>query len=406
MAVRRTLRRMPEQQGTPRGADSGAANTSGADSGTANTGAAPASTPAAPDLNELIGKIAAQRDIALTAIAAVANLSELTTIEPTLFGRKAPLGGLKRSLGSVAATDRGIAGRALNEAQKAVSDAHRTTRERLTSAERRVRLQSEHLDLSEALLHQNRGYLHLVTQTTEQLEDVFVAMGFTVSEGPQAETDWYNFGALNLPVAHPARSLWDTLYLDLGERSELGDGQGGEASSILLRTHTSPVQIRVMTSNEPPIYTICPGRVFRRDTADASHMPVFHQIEGLVIDRDISFADLAGTLDEFTSAYFGAAITSRLRPSYFPFTEPSAEFDITCVLCEGSGCQTCQRTGWIELGGCGMVHPNVLANCGIDFEHWTGFAFGFGIDRLALMRHGIGDLRDMYTDDIRFIEQF
>ena len=246
----------------------------------------------------------------------------------------------------------------------------------------------------------------LVTQTMERLEDVFVGMGFTVSEGPQAETDWYNFEALNLPAAHPARSMFDTLYLDLGDRTEIGDGEGGEATNILLRTHTSPVQIRVMEALKPPIYTVCPGRVFRRDTADASHMPVFHQIEGLVVDHEISLADLAGTLNEFTAAYFGGSIRSRLRPSYFPFTEPSAEFDITCVICEGAGCQTCQRTGWIELGGCGMVHPNVLANCGIDSEEWTGFAFGFGIDRLAIMRYGIKDLRDMYTNDIRFLRQF
>ena len=192
----------------------------------------------------------------------------------------------------------------------------------------------------------------------------------------------------------------------LTEVDNIGDGEGGEATNILLRTHTSPVQIRVMESTPPPIYTVCPGRVFRRDTADASHMPVFHQIEGLVIDRGISLTDLSGTLNEFTAAYFGGAISSRLRPSYFPFTEPSAEFDITCVICEGAGCQTCQRSGWIELGGCGMVHPNVLANCGLDSEEWTGFAFGFGIDRLALMRHGIKDLRDMYTNDVRFLEQF
>ena len=222
-----------------------------------------------------------------------------------------------------------------------------------------------------------------------------MGMGFTVSEGPEAETDWYNFEALNLPKWHPARSMFDTLYLNLGS----GD-------NVLLRTHTSPVQVRVMETQPPPIYTICPGRVFRRDTADASHVPAFHQIEGLVVDRGITFGDIAGTLEEFTSAYFGRAISNRLRPSYFPFTEPSGEFDITCVICEGDGCQTCQRTGWIELGGCGMVHPNVLENVGIDSEEFTGFAFGFGLDRLALMRHGIDDLRDMFTNDVRFLTQF
>ncbi len=354
----------------------------------------------------LLADIGDARARGLAAVAAAASADELAEVETTLLGRKAALGQIKQTLRSLAHEHRATVGRALNEAQQALREAHTAAADGLATAARREQLRNEQLDLTESLSGPGRGHLHVVTQTTERLEDVFVGMGFTVSEGPQAETDWYNFEALNLPAAHPARSMWDTLYLDLGERSELGDGEGGEASNVLLRTHTSPVQIRVMEVQPPPIYTICPGRVFRRDTADASHMPVFHQIEGLVVDRGISFTDLAGTLEEFTSAYFGKAISSRLRPSYFPFTEPSAEFDITCVLCEGTGCQTCQRTGWIELGGCGMVHPNVLSNCGIDFEEWTGFAFGFGIDRLALMRHGIDDLRDMYTNDIRFLAQF
>jgi phenylalanyl-tRNA synthetase alpha chain len=220
-------------------------------------------------------------------------------------------------------------------------------------------------------------------------------MGFTVAEGPEIETEWYNFGALNFPPDHPARAMYDTLYVNYGE-----------PGSTLLRTHTSPVQMRVLEAEVPPIYVVCPGRVFRSDTPDASHMPVFHQIEGLVVDKGISMADLAGTLEAFTTAYFGGAIHSRLRPSYFPFTEPSAEFDITCVICEGDGCQTCKRTGWIELGGCGMVHPNVLRNGGVDPEVFTGFAFGFGTDRLSLMRYGISDLRDMFSNDVRFLRQF
>jgi phenylalanyl-tRNA synthetase alpha chain len=357
-------------------------------------------------IDGLLSDINDARDVALASIGEVSDAPALAAIEPTLFGKKAALGQLKRHMGTVAPEDRSTVGQALNEAQVAVRDAHEDARTRFAATARRAQLENERLDLTEASPANERGHLHLVTQTSERLEDVFVAMGFTVSEGPEAETDWYNFGALNLPEAHPARSMWDTIYLDLGARTELGDGEGGDATSVLLRTHTSPVQIRVMENTAPPIYTICPGRVYRRDTADASHMPVFHQIEGLVIDRGIAFTDLAGTLNEFTSAYFGKSITSRLRPSYFPFTEPSAEFDITCVICEGDGCQTCQRTGWIELGGCGMVHPNVLANCGIDSEEWTGFAFGFGIDRLALMRHGIDDLRDMFTNDVRFLNQF
>ncbi|MEC7874216.1 MAG: phenylalanine--tRNA ligase subunit alpha [Actinomycetota bacterium] len=351
-------------------------------------------------------KIADARAAAVASIEQVDDLESLIALEPSLFGKKSELSSLKRLMGKVEEEERAGVGQALNEAQRIVRAAHAVARERFLTATRRVQLEAERLDLSESLESAVRGNLHLVTQTMERLEDVFVGMGFTVSEGPQAETDWYNFEALNLPAAHPARSMFDTLYLDLGDRTEIGDGEGGEATNILLRTHTSPVQIRVMEALKPPIYTVCPGRVFRRDTADASHMPVFHQIEGLVVDHEISLADLAGTLNEFTAAYFGGSIRSRLRPSYFPFTEPSAEFDITCVICEGAGCQTCQRTGWIELGGCGMVHPNVLANCGIDSEEWTGFAFGFGIDRLAIMRYGIKDLRDMYTNDIRFLRQF
>ena len=209
------------------------------------------------------------------------------------------------------------------------------------------------------------------------------------------ETDWHNFGALNFPPDHPARDMYDTLYVEMGE-----------PGSTVLRTHTSPVQVRAMTGQEPPFYLIMPGRVFRQDTPDATHMPVFHQIEGLVVDRDISFADLAGTLEAFTSKFFGGSIHSRLRPSYFPFTEPSAEYDINCIFCEGRGCRTCGQTGWLELGGCGMVHPNVFKAVGYDPEEWSGFAFGFGIDRLALMRHGVDDIRELYTNDTRFLEQF
>jgi phenylalanyl-tRNA synthetase alpha chain len=222
-----------------------------------------------------------------------------------------------------------------------------------------------------------------------------VAMGYNVAEGPEAETDWYNFEALNMPPDHPARSMWDTFYL-----------KAGEPGSVVLRTHTSPVQIRVMQSQRPPIYSVMPGRCYRKETADARHLAVFHQIEGLVVDRGISFADLAGTIEQFTSAYFGPSIHSRLRPSYFPFTEPSAEFEVTCIFCEGAGCRTCSHTGWIELGGCGMVHPNVFKAVGIDPEGYTGFAFGFGIDRLDMMKRGVDDLRHYLTNDIRFLRQF
>ncbi|MFP3907855.1 MAG: phenylalanine--tRNA ligase subunit alpha [Acidimicrobiales bacterium] len=331
----------------------------------------------------------------LEAVAGADDLDRLRTLETELLGKRSELTRLKSGLGQLDPDQRRSAGARLNECRQNLEAAFADRRRDLEATARRQRLEAERLDLTEVVDGPRLGHLHLVTQAHDELEDTFCGMGFTIAEGPEIETEWYNFGALNFPPGHPARAMYDTLYVEFGE-----------PESTLLRTHTSPVQMRVMEQNEPPIYVVCPGRVFRSDTPDASHMPVFHQIEGLVVDRDISMADLAGTLDEFTTAYFGGAIHARLRPSYFPFTEPSAEFDITCVLCEGEGCRTCARTGWIELGGCGMVHPNVLRNGGIDPEVYTGFAFGFGTDRLSLMRYGIGDLRDMFSNDIRFLRQF
>jgi phenylalanyl-tRNA synthetase alpha chain len=328
-------------------------------------------------------------------ISAAATLEELRALEADLLGKAGELTALKKGLGALDPDERKIAGQAMNEARFSLEALLSDRRTVLENAQRAITLAGERLDLTEITDELQRGTVHLVTQTWDRLVDVFLGMGFTVAEGPEVETDWYNFEALNIPAAHPARGMWDTLYVDLGD-----------PETVLMRTHTSPVQIRVMTDGEPPIYAIMPGRVYRRDTADASHMPVFHQIEGLVVDRNISFADLAGTLEAFTSAYFGGSIHSRLRPSYFPFTEPSAEYDINCVFCEGRGCRTCGQTGWLELGGCGMVHPTVLSNVGLDPEEWSGFAFGFGLDRLALMRHGVDDIREMYTGDVRFLEQF
>jgi phenylalanyl-tRNA synthetase alpha chain len=329
------------------------------------------------------------------AVGAATDLDQLRAVEAEWLGKRSQLTRLKAGLGGLDPDERREAGARLNECRQVLQQRVAERRRALESEARRRQLDDERLDLTEVVGGTRLGHLHLVTQAHDQLEDTFVGMGFTVAEGPEIETEWYNFGALNFPPGHPARAMYDTLYVEFGE-----------PESTLLRTHTSPVQMRVMEQNAPPIYVICPGRVFRSDTPDASHMPVFHQIEGLVVDRGITMADLAGTLDEFTAAYFGRDIHTRLRPSYFPFTEPSAEFDITCVICEGEGCRTCGRTGWIELGGCGMVHPNVLRNGGIDPEVYTGFAFGFGTDRLSLMRYGISDLRDMFSNDIRFLRQF
>ena len=323
------------------------------------------------------------------------TLDELRVVEAETLGKRSPLSALHQRLGSLSVDERREAGRTLNETRARIEGIVARRRGELEADERRRQLDDERLDLTEVLPGRERGHLHLVTQTRDALEDVFVGMGFGVAEGPEVETDWYNFEALNIPPAHPARSLWDTLYLNWGE-----------PESTLLRTHTSPVQIRVMQSQGPPIYSVMPGRCYRQETSDARHLAVFHQIEGLVVDHGITFGHLAGTIEAFTNAYFGAKIHSRLRPSYYPFTEPSADFEVGCIFCDGAGCRVCSHTGWIELGGCGMVHPNVFGAVGIDAEEWTGFAFGFGIDRLAMIRHDFDDLRYLLTNDVRFLKQF
>lgn len=332
----------------------------------------------------MLEEIAAIEADASPRIMAATTLEELRTLEQGLLGKRSVLADLKAKVGRLDPDDRRTAGEAINRVRRALDAAMSARRAELEVVARQQQAASERLDLTEVLPVAGPGHLHLVTQALQRLEDVFVGMGFTVAEGPEVETDWHNFGALNFPPDHPARDMYDTLYVEMGA-----------PGSTLLRTHTSPVQVRVMTSQKPPFYIVVPGRVFRQDTPDATHMPVFHQIEGLVVDRDITFADLAGTVDAFTKAFFGGEFASRLRPSYFPFTEPSAELDI--IRPDGS---------YLELGGCGMVHPNVLTSCGVDPEEWQGFAFGFGIDRLAITRHGVEDMRDLFTNDIRFLSQF
>ena len=337
----------------------------------------------------MLSDITTARDAALHDIAASGSLDEVASLTTRLVGKKGELAQLKTRLGSLESIDeKRTAGAAINEALTAVTDALEARRTELGTEALAQQVGAERLDLTEYVGRPTRGHAHLVTQAWERLEDVFIGLGFQVAEGPEVETDWHNFEALNMPIGHPARGEWDTLFVDHVP-------PGGEPGTTVLRTHTSPVQIRTMLESEPPIYVVAPGRVFRRDTPDATHMPVFHQIEGLVIDRHITMADLAGTIEAFTKAFFGPGFTSRLRPSYFPFTEPSAEFDIQRP--DGS---------WIELGGCGMVHPNVLRAGGLESEEWSGFAFGFGIDRMAIMRHGVADIREMFSDDIRFMEQF
>ncbi|MDP6281776.1 MAG: phenylalanine--tRNA ligase subunit alpha [Acidimicrobiales bacterium] len=321
---------------------------------------------------------------AAASIEEAVDLDALSEVDTALLGKKSAVTTAKRGLGDLEPDQRREAGGRLNEARATIEGLVASRRTELDAADRVVRLEAERMDLTEADRGRRLGHRHVVTQTWDRLEDLFVGMGYTVAEGPEIEDEWHNFGALNFPLGHPARDMYDTLYVDYGE-----------PQSTLLRTHTSPVQIRVMEAGEPPFYSIMPGRVFRSDTADATHMPVFHQLEALVVDRDITFGDLAGTLEAFTTAYFGEGFATRLRPSYFPFTEPSAEFDVQRP--DGS---------WLELGGCGMVHPEVLRAGGLDPEEWSGFAFGFGLDRLALMRHGIDDLRELFRNDHRFLSQF
>jgi len=334
-------------------------------------------------LQTTLDAIASARDAALARIAEVTDLGSARALDAELLGKRGALGSVKSGLGGLAPEERKDAGRALNEATAEVAAALAAAQAGLERAEHLATLAAERLDLTELTPRPRRGHLHLVTQTVERLEDVFVGLGFTVEEGPEVETDFNNFEALNMPPAHPARSMWDTFFVDWHQ-----------PFSTVLRTHTSPVQIRVMQEQPPPIYAVMPGRVFRRDTPDATHLPVFHQIEGLVVDRGITFAHLAGTIEAFTQAYYGPGFSSRLRPSYFPFTEPSAEIDMSF------------GDGWLEIAGAGQVHPNVLRAVGIDPERYQGFAFGMGPDRLTMLRYGVNDLRAFYENDLRFLEQF
>lgn len=331
---------------------------------------------------------------ALGQLATITTLAALDELQTELLGKRSALARAHQGLVALDPGQRPEAGRRLNEARRLIESHLADKRGELEQGERAVRLDADRLDLTEVVAPRGRGRLHVVQRTRDELEDVLVGMGFVVAEGPEAETDWYNFEALHMPPAHPARGMWDTLYLELGD-----------PETVMLRTHTSPVQVHLMETQGPPIYAVMPGKCYRRDTPDARHIPTFHQIEGLVVDRGISFADLAGTIETFTTAYFGPDIHSRLRPSYFPFTEPSAEYEVTCTICKGKGCRTCSQTGWIELGGCGMVDPAVFAAVGIDADEWTGFAFGFGIDRCAQMRHEIPDMRVFFDNDVRVLRQ-
>ena len=341
------------------------------------------------DLTALLDEELARARDQIDKVETAADLEEF---ERTFLGKRSAATAANQGIKDLAPEDRPKAGPAVSAYKAAVNEVVEARRAALGDGAGDV---FDRLDLTLPGRGLGRGHLHLITQVQQELEEVFLGLGYEVAEGPEVETDFYNFEALNMPPAHPARSMWDTLYVKLGRPEE-----------VVLRTHTSPVQIRVMESRQPPVYTVMPGRCYRRDTLDARHSPVFHQIEGLVVDEGITFGDLAGTIDAFTRAYFGPGHTSRLRPSYFPFTEPSAEFEVTCFVCDGAGCSVCSKTGWLELGGCGMVDPNVFRAVGYDSERYTGFAFGFGLERMAMVRYGVEHIKSFFENDIRFLKQF
>ena len=329
---------------------------------------------------------------AQAAVAASTDAGSLDEVRVRYLGKKGELTGLLKGLGKLSPEERPAAGAEINKAKEALQASIATRKTALDDEAINAKLASETIDVTLPGRKADIGALHPVTQVLRRMEDFFQSVGYDVVEGPEIEDDYHNFEALNLPEHHPARAMHDTFYFN---------------PEILLRTHTSPVQVRVMESQKPPIRIICPGRVYRVDPPDPSHLPMFHQVEGLVVDRDVSFADLKGTVIEFLRVFFEKEdLEVRFRPSYFPFTEPSAEVDVQCVHCEGAGCRVCSQTGWLEVMGSGMVHPRVLEYAGIDSEEYTGFAFGMGPDRLAMLRYGVDDLRHYLDNDLRFLRQF
>ena len=336
-------------------------------------------------------QIAGIRTECLQALDKVSSLGELEQLRVAVLGKKGSLTGLLRGMGQVDPALRPMVGQWINQAREELEGSLSAREEALRSDALRKRLLDEAIDVTQPGLLPRAGVRHPGSMVLDQVIDCFVGLGFEVVEGPQIELDHYNFELLNIPKNHPARDAQDTFYID---------------DNTVLRTHTSPVQARVMTTRKPPIRVVCPGRVYRADEVDATHSPVFHQIEGLVIDEHITMADLRGTLDAFAKRLYGEDIATRFRPSFFPFTEPSAEVDLTCFNCRGKGCRVCKGTGWIEVLGSGMVNPKVLEMCGIDSSKYSGFAFGIGLERITMLRYGIPDMRLMYEGDERFLRQF
>lgn len=327
---------------------------------------------------------------ALLLIGRADDLESLEQVRVDFLGKKGHLTALLKSLGQLSAEQRPEAGAKINVAKDQIATALAEKKAALEERQIAQRLSDQSIDVTQPGRQSDLGGLHPVSRTLNRIVAIFAGAGYDVEEGPEIEDDFHNFEALNIPAHHPARAMHDTFYVD--ERH-------------VLRTHTSPVQIRTMESCAPPIRIVCPGRVYRCDS-DLTHTPMFHQVEGLVVDKNVSFADLKGTVDQFLKAFFEADVPVRFRPSYFPFTEPSAEVDIQCTQCGGKGCRVCKNTGWLEVMGCGMVHPNVFRSSGVDPEIYTGFAFGMGVERLAMLRYGINDLRLFFENDLNFLRQF
>ncbi|MGH7392770.1 MAG: phenylalanine--tRNA ligase subunit alpha [Candidatus Rokuibacteriota bacterium] len=336
-------------------------------------------------------RVDAIADEARAAITRAGSSAELEQLRVRYLGRQGALTLLLRSLGSLPAADRPLVGAAANEAKRALEALLEMRLGELRAAERRQERARRHLDLTLPGRRPPLGTLHPLTRVHDEIVSIFVGLGFSVAEGPEVEDDYHNFEALNIPRDHPARDMQDTFYL---------------SDDVLLRTHTSPVQIRTMQAQRPPVRIIVPGRVYRRDELDPSHSPVFHQVEGLAVDRHITMGDLKGTLALFARQMFGPRSKVRFRPSFFPFTEPSAEVDVLCFLCGGDGCRVCKQSGWLEILGSGMVHPRVLQNVGYDPEEVTGWAFGMGIERIAMLKYGVDDIRLFFENDLRFLRQF
>ncbi|MBE5765915.1 MAG: phenylalanine--tRNA ligase subunit alpha [Clostridiales bacterium] len=320
-----------------------------------------------------------------------ADTAALEQIRVTVLGKKGELTGILRSMGQLPPEERPVMGQKVNELRAQIEEKMAEREAVLREREKAIKLEKESIDVTMPVEDRTMGAMHPCSIVLDQLLTIFTGMGFEVVEGPEVEYDHYNFELLNLPKNHPARDAQDTFYVD---------------DNIVLRTHTSPVQARIMTTRKPPIRIVCPGRTYRVDEADATHSPVFQQIEGLVIDENITMSDLKGTLDTFARHLYGEGITTRFRPSHFPFTEPSAEVDLTCANCKGAGCRVCKGTGWIEVLGAGMVNPKVLEMCGIDPEKYTGFAFGIGIERITMLKYSVPNMKYLWENDVRFLKQF